>query len=220
MLSYKMPRKPINYQTSVMYKIVCDVLTVKYCYVGHTTDFTKRKYTHKTSCTNVKDKLYNLKLYTTIRANGGWDNWTMVLIEKYPCENKQQALQRERFWYEELNADLNMVRPYMTEEEIKQRIKDYQKNNQEKLKEHAKTRYGNNKEEIIKKLRVYSYKTISSIIDDALEKGYIKYIVQNQDEKERKKIKRFRPTSALVSNYLNWTMQHVRNLNKALKNIA
>jgi len=76
------------------------------------------------------------------------------------------------------------------------------------------------KEEIIKKLRVYSYKTISSIIDDALEKGYIKYIIQDQNQKERKKIKRFRPTSALVSNYLNWTMQHVRNLNKALKNIA
>ena len=76
------------------------------------------------------------------------------------------------------------------------------------------------KEEIIKKLRVYSYKTISSIIDDALEKGYIKYIVQDQNKKEKKKIKRFRPTSTLVSNYLNWTMQHVRNLNKALKNIA
>ena len=32
------------------------------------------------------------------------------------------------------------------------------------------------KEEIIKKLRVYSYKTISNIIDDCLARGYIKYV--------------------------------------------
>ena len=32
------------------------------------------------------------------------------------------------------------------------------------------------KEEIIKKLSIYSYKTISSIIDDSLERGYIKYV--------------------------------------------
>ena len=84
--------------------------------------------------------------------------------------------------------------------------------------------YSNNanstyKEEIIKQLRVYSYKTISSIIDDALEKGYIKYININVKENSEKKTKRFRPTSTLVSNYLNWTIQHVGNFNKALKNI-
>ena len=84
--------------------------------------------------------------------------------------------------------------------------------------------YSNNanstyKEEIIKQLRVYSYKTISSIIDDALEKGYIKYININIKETSEKKTKRFRPTSTLVSNYLNWTIRHVGNFNKALKNI-
>ena len=84
--------------------------------------------------------------------------------------------------------------------------------------------YSNNanstyKEEIIKQLRVYSYKTISSIIDDALEKGYIKYININVKENSEKKTKRFRPTSTLVSNYPNWTIQHVGNFNKALKNI-
>ena len=84
--------------------------------------------------------------------------------------------------------------------------------------------YSNNanstyKEEIIKQLRVYSYKTISSIIDDALEKGYIKYININIKETSEKKTKRFRPTSTLVSNYLNWTIQHVSNFNKAIKNI-
>jgi hypothetical protein len=75
------------------------------------------------------------------------------------------------------------------------------------------------KEEIIKALRVYSYKTISNIIDDALSRGYIKYVDKSSDKFVRKKIKTFRPSSSLVSNYLNWTLQHVGNFNKMLKNI-
>jgi hypothetical protein len=133
-----MPRKAINYQSTVIYKIVCDDLMVKYCYVGSTTDFTKRKCRHKTACNNEKGKEYNYKVYTTIRDNGGWDNWSMVMIEEYPCENSQQAVQRERFWYEELNADLNMVRPHRTEEELTDYKKDYYQANIEKYKESHK----------------------------------------------------------------------------------
>ena len=72
------------------------------------------------------------------------------------------------------------------------------------------------KEQIIKKLRVYSYKTISNIIDDAISRGYFKYInLPNKTNKE--KIKKFRPTTTLVSSYVNWTLLHVRNINKFLK---
>ena len=74
------------------------------------------------------------------------------------------------------------------------------------------------KEEIIKKLRVYSYKTISSIIDDCIERGYIKYVNYPSNNSQRK-IKKFRPTSALITNYINWTLQHVGNLNQTLKHI-
>ena len=72
------------------------------------------------------------------------------------------------------------------------------------------------KEHIVKKLRVYSYKTISNIIDDAISRGYFKYVNRlNNNGKE--KIKKFRPTSSLVSNYVNWTLQNVSNMNKFLK---
>ena len=156
-ISYKMPRKAINYQNTEIYKIVCDALTVKYCYVGSTTDFTKRKYSHKTGCNNEKGKSYNYRLYTTIRENGGWDNWTMVLIEKYPCENKQQAEQRERFWYEQLNAELNMIRPHRTEEERKEyhneAHKKYYQANQEYYKDKRKEYQQANKDRINKQRR-------------------------------------------------------------------
>tara|TARA_B100000965_G_C19414899_1_gene679432 strand:- start:169 stop:672 length:504 start_codon:yes stop_codon:yes gene_type:complete len=74
------------------------------------------------------------------------------------------------------------------------------------------------KEEIIKKLRIYSYKTISSIIDDSIERGYIKYVNYPSNNSQRK-IKKFRPTSTLITNYINWTLQHVGNLNQTLKHI-
>ena len=74
------------------------------------------------------------------------------------------------------------------------------------------------KEQIIRKLRVYSYKTISNIIDDAISRGYFKYI--NRPSKANKeKIKKFRPTTTLVSNYINWTLVHVTNINIFLKSI-
>ena len=59
-------------------------------FIGSTTDFVKRKYSHKISCNNEKDKAYNHKKYQYIRDNGGWNCFNMNEIEKYPCND---------FWY-------------------------------------------------------------------------------------------------------------------------
>ncbi len=92
-----MPKKNCNYAKTVMYKIVCNDLTITNCYVGHTTEFTKRKYAHKSHCTNNKDKAYNFNVYTFIRANGGWINWKMIEIEKWVCADGNEARSRERY---------------------------------------------------------------------------------------------------------------------------
>ena len=80
-----MPRLPIAYSNTVIYKIVSNDLNITECYVGHTTDFVRRKAAHKSACTNEKGKTYDFKVYKTIREIGGWDNWSMIEIEKYPC---------------------------------------------------------------------------------------------------------------------------------------
>ena len=72
------------------------------------------------------------------------------------------------------------------------------------------------KEEVIKKLRIYSYKTISNILDDCLERGYIKYVNTPFLNNSKKKIKKFSPTSTLIINYINWILQHVGTLNRSL----
>ena len=56
-------------------------------YVGHTTDFTRRKCNHKKACENIKDKGHHLYIYQVIRENGHWENWEMLEIETRCCEN-------------------------------------------------------------------------------------------------------------------------------------
>ncbi len=91
-----MPRTNINYQNTIIYKIVCNDLNIKDLYVGHTTDFKRRKSEHKKKVGNINDdKSYNFKVYKTIRDNGGWDNWSMIEIEKYPCNDSKKATARE-----------------------------------------------------------------------------------------------------------------------------
>ena len=55
--------------------------------------------------------MYNLKLYQFIRANGGWQNFSMLEIEKYSCIDGNEARTRERYWCERLQATLNVNCP-------------------------------------------------------------------------------------------------------------
>jgi len=114
-----MPKKPMDYSRTIMYKLVCKDLLVTDIYLGHTTDFVKRKCYHKGSCNNEKCKDYKYKIYQTIRANGNWDNWEMIEIEKYECKDGNEARARERYWYEYFSATLNTQVPNRTEKEYK-----------------------------------------------------------------------------------------------------
>jgi hypothetical protein len=136
-----MPKIPIDYSKTIIYKIVCNDLNVKDCYVGHTTDMTKRKWGHKSVCNNEKNKGHNHKIYKIIRENGGWDNWNMLLVEKFPCKDKYDACKREREVYEEIDAKMNTVRPYLTQEEIKQYHKQYDKQYYQINKEYKKEKF-------------------------------------------------------------------------------
>ena len=123
-----------DYSKSIIYTIK----TGNSLYVGSTTNFTKRKYNHKTYI-YINSKMYDCKLYKTIRENGG--EWDMKPYKEYPCENKTQLTIEEERIRSELNADLNMVCCY-SELSKKERDKKYYENNKEHLdkinKEYAK----------------------------------------------------------------------------------
>jgi hypothetical protein len=116
-----MPRIVINYENTLMYKLVCNDLNITNLYVGQTTNFTTRKNAHKSDCCKVGGLHYDYKVYQIIRKNGGWSNWCMVEIEKFPCTDSKEAKKRERYWIETLNATLNCQIPLRTPSEAKKK---------------------------------------------------------------------------------------------------
>jgi len=137
------------------YKIVCNDLSVKHTYVGSTENFTIRKSAHKTSSTNPKKN--HLKIYTTMSENGGWDNWSMVLIETRGFETRLEAKQLERFHYEQLNREfaLNMISPQRDEEERLAYQKEYYAENKDAFVVKNKDYYDSNKDAFVVKNKDY-----------------------------------------------------------------
>lgn len=139
-----MPKVNIDHQKTVIYKIESNDSNITDLYVGSTTNFVKRKYEHKTNCNNVNRKGYNSNVYKFIRANGGWDNFTMVWIEDYPCNSKVEALAQEQYHYKLLKAKLNSNVPgrnkkdYLIDNKnkIQEQKKRYNKDNQDKIQEY------------------------------------------------------------------------------------
>jgi hypothetical protein len=148
-----MPKTNIDYTKTIIYKIVCDDLSVTDLYIGSTTDFIKRKNSHKSRCNNIINKGHSFKIYQTIRENGGWNNWSMVQIDAYPCNNGNEARARERYWYEQLSAKLNMKNPK------RENDKEYYEENKEKIKTNVKKWCEDNKEKRKEYLNDYYQKT-------------------------------------------------------------
>jgi hypothetical protein len=150
-----MPLKAIDYSKTIIYKIVCKDLSITDVYVGHTTGFKDRKSQHKINCYNENNQAYNFKVYKYIRDNGNWENFDMIQIEEYPCNNVREAQSRERYWYELLNANLNMNIPFRSDEDIKEYNKKYYDENKEELKELNKKYKEEHKEQIKEQKKKY-----------------------------------------------------------------
>ena len=118
----------------IFYKIVCKDENIKDCYVGRTKDLKRRWTEHKNNCNNENRSEYNFKLYQFIRENGNINNWNIIEIEKGEYDDKDSAI-KERFFIEELNANLNTRIPLLTRKESQ---KKYQENNIEKIKKYKK----------------------------------------------------------------------------------
>jgi hypothetical protein len=148
-----------DYSNGIIYKLVCNDLDVKDIYVGSTCDFVKRKYRHKSSCCNPNGRNYNLNVYQCIRSNGGWDNWSMVMVEKYPCKDRYDLHARERYWIENLISTLNKCIPCRTNKEYREQhkaqIKEYYEQHKAQINEQKKQYRDQNKETIKEQRKQY-----------------------------------------------------------------
>jgi hypothetical protein len=142
-----MPKVPIDYSKTCIYKLVhFDDLNDDNIYVGHSTNIVQRKKHHKNCCCNPNNKEYNSKKYQYIRENGSWEQWRMILVEKYPCNDVNEARARERYWIKELKAKINKAEPCRTR-------KEWREYNKQIIAEKDKKRYEANKEVIKQKQR-------------------------------------------------------------------
>lgn len=164
-----MPRTNIDYSNTSIYKLCCKDINITEIYIGHTTCMRRRKCSHKSRCNNEKNKDYNFNVYQFIRANGGFDNWDMIEIERYNAVDGYDATKRERYWIEELKANLNMVIPTRTE-------KEYYESNKEIIKKNSKKYYENNKEHCIEINKKYNENNKEKI------KEYLKKYHENNKE--------------------------------------
>jgi hypothetical protein len=144
-----MTKTKIDYSKACIYKIVCKDIDIKDCYVGSTTNLTKRRYHHKFNCNNENSNGYNLYVYRFIREHRGYNNWEIIEIEKLnDCEDKESLLRRERFHLENLGATLNKEIPGRTD-------KEYRQDNKEKIAKYNKEYQEINKEKIAKRMKEY-----------------------------------------------------------------
>jgi len=128
-----MPKKLIN--NYVFYKFTCLNDNIKNCYIGSTANLKNRKIKHKSACNNENDKAYNYNVYKMIRENGGWNNWSMIVIEEIQDLTLTQARMKEEEHRIKLKADMNSCSAYLSDEARIERDKEYRKKNYEKNKE-------------------------------------------------------------------------------------
>ena len=153
-----MPKVPMDYTKCCIYKIehIDDESLV---YVGHTTNFDKRKTAHKGSCKNDNHKHYNFKVYQMIRENGGWEKFLMLEVEKYPCADKREAERRENEVIKEVRASMNTYKSFITKDELTEYHKEYNKEfyeaNKPKIQEYHKEYYEANKQKIQERSKDY-----------------------------------------------------------------
>ena len=177
-----MPRPEIN--DYIFYKIVNDDLP-EYIYIGSTACFSKRKRGHKTTCNNSHRPGYNLKLYQTIRENGGWDKWQMIVIDKLDQTTLLNARIKEESLRKEYNGNLNTIKAYRTDEERKEDVTKYNKANKEAITEKVKEYRDNNKIYISEKQKEYRDNNREVLIE--YHKNYRQKNKESINEKAEKK---------------------------------
>jgi len=168
--------------TGYLYKLCCLDPTITEIYVGSCISkrtLSERKYKHKNKCNDPDSDQYNKPAYAFIRDTGGFENWTLVVLEEFQYSEKHELHARERYWIETLKSSLNAAVPTRTKKEyqedniewIAERKKQHNADNKEKYKEYFKKRYEANKEQISEQKKQH-YNENKVVIKEKLKTYY------------------------------------------------
>lgn len=164
-------------------------------YIGSTTNFKVRNWSHKNCCCNPNNKKYNYKKYQYIRDNGGWEEWKMIWLEDYPCNNVRELQLREDHVMIQYENRINDRRASRTKkqyaednkEHLAEKAKQYRIKNKEQLAEKNKIKYQKNKEYF----KEYNKEYRNNNKEQLAEKDKIKYQKNKEQilQKNKEKIK-------------------------------
>jgi hypothetical protein len=166
----------VNYKDGKIYRLVCNNKGNQY--IGSTTQsLSQRLGGHKA------DYKRFLEGKTTLQISSfnilSEKNFEMILIEEFPCENKNQLERRERYFMETMEC-VNMRKPAQTREEMIEYNKQYrQQENKEERKEYAKLYWEENKEEIKEKHKQYRQENKEKIKESSKQ-----YYEENKDKRK------------------------------------
>ena len=170
----------MDYKNGKVYRIICEE--------------TNRQYIGST-CTELRKRLHQHKRKGQECMTKEFINPSIILIEDYPCERKEQLLMRERHFIETMEC-VNKRRPIISREERveyekeyheknKEKKNEYREKNIEKIKEINKEYRQKNRDEINRKAREKYEKNKEKKIEYMKE-----YRQKNKDELNRKQRER------------------------------
>jgi hypothetical protein len=140
----------VNYKLGKIYRIECNETGL--IYVGSTAEPTLAKRLTK-HVGNYKSYLKGISRFCSsfnILANKNYD---IILIEKYPCDSRDELVARERYWTNEIDCvnifkNQGIIKELGMVEYIKRHNKEYYVKNKDKISEKLKDYYDNNKDRI------------------------------------------------------------------------
>lgn len=184
-----------DYSLGKIYKIVSD--TSDQIYIGSTTQsLSQRLGGHVRDYRRYSVDISNPYCSSYEVLNNG--NYRIILLENYPCENREELRAREQFYIDQnrnqiinkLNAKLNEEyrKQYyeINKEKIKEYQKEYQKEYSDIYKEYQKQYYEINKEQL-KECRKKKYEINKEQIKE-FQKQYYKINKEQINERRNEKI--------------------------------
>jgi len=137
-----------DYQNGKVYSIVCNI--TKEQYVGSTIlTLEERLRKHKINYNKwLQDNNNSYTSSFQILERGDYE---IILLENCPCNNNEELRMKEREWFDKV-PNVNIIRPFITEEEKKEQIKEnnkeYYEQHKEEQKEYCKEWRNQHKEQI------------------------------------------------------------------------
>lgn len=168
----------MGYENGKIYKLNCE--DGKYYFGSTIRSLQTRLASHKHACKKTETN----NAYTHIKTIG-WDNVGIELVESFPCENKQQLLERETWYICEHKADsmcLNSRNPVtdQTKQAHAAKCKNYYQLHREEILQRRSEYQITNRAQRSEYNREYANKK-----SESLKEYYKQYAIENRERRNR-----------------------------------